>query len=171
MCYDCPSCQSWHLIPLYANDASQSLSFTIKPVRFGGAKSLDQDASTCALGASVTAASLNLITQFLPNRYGCSNGLLRANTVTCTFEDNHDKRANPALLVEGTQSIISVRLDYLVTAPPRRAILIMPYPIMALSRAMPVGVIIIKPCVGGLSYLPIKFCKNYNATTHTMPQD
>lgn len=37
------------------------------------------------------------------------------------FEQNHDKRANPALLVEGTQSIISVRLDYLVTAPPKRA--------------------------------------------------
>lgn len=38
------------------------------------------------------------------------------------FFDNHDKRANPALLVAGTQSIISVRLDYLVTAPPKRAI-------------------------------------------------
>lgn len=38
------------------------------------------------------------------------------------FYENHDKRANPALLVEGTKSILSVRLDYLVTAPPRRAI-------------------------------------------------
>lgn len=38
------------------------------------------------------------------------------------FEQNHDKRANPALLVEGTQSIISVRLDYLVTAPPKRSV-------------------------------------------------
>lgn len=38
------------------------------------------------------------------------------------FADNHDKRANPALLVEGTQSIISVRLDYLVSAPPKRSV-------------------------------------------------
>lgn len=38
------------------------------------------------------------------------------------FEQNHDKRANPALLVDGTQSIISVRLDYLVEPPPRRAV-------------------------------------------------
>lgn len=38
------------------------------------------------------------------------------------FYENHDKRANPALLVEGTKSILSVRLDYLVIAPPRRAI-------------------------------------------------
>lgn len=38
------------------------------------------------------------------------------------FKQNHDKRANPALLVEGTQSIISVRLDYSVEPPPRRCI-------------------------------------------------
>lgn len=38
------------------------------------------------------------------------------------FEDNHDKRANPALLVDKTQSIISVRLDYLVTPPPKRSV-------------------------------------------------
>lgn len=38
------------------------------------------------------------------------------------FLENHDKRANPALLVEGTQSIISVRLDYLVEAPPKRSV-------------------------------------------------
>ena len=38
------------------------------------------------------------------------------------FKDNHDKRANPALLVEGTNSIISVRLDYLVTPPPKRSV-------------------------------------------------
>ena len=38
------------------------------------------------------------------------------------FEDNHDKRANPALLVDRTQSIISVRLDYLVTPPPKRSV-------------------------------------------------
>lgn len=38
------------------------------------------------------------------------------------FYDNHDKRANPALLVEGTKSIISVRLNYLVKAPPKRSI-------------------------------------------------
>lgn len=38
------------------------------------------------------------------------------------FEANHDKRADPALLVEGTQSIISVRLDYLVTPPPKRSV-------------------------------------------------
>lgn len=38
------------------------------------------------------------------------------------FEENHDKRANPALLVAGTKSIISVRLDYLVTLPPKRAV-------------------------------------------------
>ncbi len=38
------------------------------------------------------------------------------------FAQNHDKRANPALLVAGTQSIISVRLDYLVAKPPKRAV-------------------------------------------------
>jgi epoxyqueuosine reductase len=38
------------------------------------------------------------------------------------FEANHDKRANPALLVDRTQSIISVRLDYLVTPPPKRSV-------------------------------------------------
>ena len=38
------------------------------------------------------------------------------------FDDNHDKRANPALLVDKTQSIISVRLDYLVTPPPKRSV-------------------------------------------------
>ena len=38
------------------------------------------------------------------------------------FTQNHDKRANPALLVEGTQSIITVRLDYLVTPPPKRSV-------------------------------------------------
>ncbi|WP_019518618.1 tRNA epoxyqueuosine(34) reductase QueG [Faucicola boevrei] len=38
------------------------------------------------------------------------------------FHENQDKRANPALLVAGTQSILSVRLDYLVTPPPKRAI-------------------------------------------------
>ena len=41
---------------------------------------------------------------------------------TLFFEDNHDKRANPALLVDKTQSIISVRLDYLVTPPPKRSV-------------------------------------------------
>lgn len=38
------------------------------------------------------------------------------------FHDNHDKRASPALLVEGTKSIISVRLNYLVEPPPKRTI-------------------------------------------------
>ncbi|ELA08228.1 ferredoxin [Moraxella macacae 0408225] len=38
------------------------------------------------------------------------------------FHENHDKRANPALLVAGTKSILSVRLDYLVTPPPKRSI-------------------------------------------------
>ncbi|MFW2176430.1 MULTISPECIES: tRNA epoxyqueuosine(34) reductase QueG [unclassified Moraxella] len=38
------------------------------------------------------------------------------------FLENHDKRANPALLVEGTQSIISVRLDYLVSKPANRTV-------------------------------------------------
>lgn len=38
------------------------------------------------------------------------------------LQDNHDKRANPALLVEGTKSILSVRLDYLVEPPPKRRI-------------------------------------------------
>lgn len=38
------------------------------------------------------------------------------------LQENHDKRANPTLLVEGTKSIISVRLDYLVAPPPKRSI-------------------------------------------------
>lgn len=38
------------------------------------------------------------------------------------FEQNHAKRGNPALLVAGTQSIISVRLDYLVETPPKRSV-------------------------------------------------
>ena len=38
-------------------------------------------------------------------------------------KDNHDKQCdNPALLVDKTQSIISVRLDYLVTPPPKRSV-------------------------------------------------
>lgn len=37
------------------------------------------------------------------------------------MENNHDKRANPALLVEGSKTIISVRMNYLEAAPkPRR---------------------------------------------------
>ncbi|WP_019671667.1 tRNA epoxyqueuosine(34) reductase QueG [Psychrobacter lutiphocae] len=37
------------------------------------------------------------------------------------MEKNHDKRANPALLVAGARTIISVRMDYLeVTPKPRR---------------------------------------------------
>lgn len=37
------------------------------------------------------------------------------------MELNHDKRANPGLLVEGSRTIISVRMDYLEAAPkPRR---------------------------------------------------
>ena len=37
------------------------------------------------------------------------------------MELNHDKRANPGLLVEGSRTILSVRMDYLETAPkPRR---------------------------------------------------
>ncbi|WP_230659308.1 tRNA epoxyqueuosine(34) reductase QueG [Psychrobacter sp. I-STPA10] len=38
------------------------------------------------------------------------------------LENNHDKRANPALLVEGARSIISVRMDYLQTPPKRRTV-------------------------------------------------
>lgn len=38
------------------------------------------------------------------------------------LENNHDKRANPALLVEGARSIISVRMDYLQTPPKRRCV-------------------------------------------------
>ncbi len=37
------------------------------------------------------------------------------------MELNHDKRANPGLLVEGSRTILSVRMDYLEVAPkPRR---------------------------------------------------
>lgn len=37
------------------------------------------------------------------------------------MELNHDKRANPGLLVEGSRTIVSVRMDYLEAAPkPRR---------------------------------------------------
>ena len=37
------------------------------------------------------------------------------------MELNHDKRANPGLLVEGSRTILSVRMDYLEAAPkPRR---------------------------------------------------
>ena len=37
------------------------------------------------------------------------------------MEKNHDKRANPGLLVEGSRTIVSVRMDYLEAAPkPRR---------------------------------------------------
>lgn len=37
------------------------------------------------------------------------------------MELNHDKRANPSLLVEGSRTILSVRMDYLEVAPkPRR---------------------------------------------------
>lgn len=37
------------------------------------------------------------------------------------MENNHDKRANPGLLVEGSRTIVSVRMDYLEAAPkPRR---------------------------------------------------
>ncbi|PNK60297.1 tRNA epoxyqueuosine(34) reductase QueG [Psychrobacter sp. FDAARGOS_221] len=37
------------------------------------------------------------------------------------LENNHDKRANPGLLVEGSRTIVSVRMDYLeVTPKPRR---------------------------------------------------
>ncbi|HJH08749.1 MAG TPA: tRNA epoxyqueuosine(34) reductase QueG [Psychrobacter pasteurii] len=38
------------------------------------------------------------------------------------LELNHDKRANPGLLVEGTRTIISVRMDYLETPPKPRQI-------------------------------------------------
>ena len=38
------------------------------------------------------------------------------------LQDHHDKRANPAQLVMGTQSIISVRMDYLTDAPTPRAV-------------------------------------------------
>ncbi|WP_227429884.1 tRNA epoxyqueuosine(34) reductase QueG [Psychrobacter sp. I-STPA6b] len=38
------------------------------------------------------------------------------------LENNHDKRANPALLVEGARSIISVRMDYLQVPPKPRSI-------------------------------------------------
>lgn len=37
------------------------------------------------------------------------------------MEQNHDKRANPGLLVEGSRTIVSVRMDYLENTPkPRR---------------------------------------------------
>lgn len=38
------------------------------------------------------------------------------------LHDNHDKRANPTLLVENTKSIICVRLDYLADKPAPREI-------------------------------------------------
>lgn len=38
------------------------------------------------------------------------------------LHNHHDKRADPTLLVENTQSIISVRLDYLTQAPKKRVI-------------------------------------------------
>lgn len=38
------------------------------------------------------------------------------------LQAHHDKRANPAKLVTGTQSIISVRMDYLTEAPKPRAV-------------------------------------------------
>lgn len=39
------------------------------------------------------------------------------------LHENHDKRANPALLVEGTQIILSVCLNYLVQPPERKKII------------------------------------------------
>lgn len=38
------------------------------------------------------------------------------------MENNHDKRANPALLVEGSRTILSVRMDYLEATPKPRSI-------------------------------------------------
>lgn len=38
------------------------------------------------------------------------------------MHEHHDLRANPSKLVEGTKTIISVRMDYLVTAPTPRTV-------------------------------------------------
>lgn len=53
---------------------------------------------------------------------GLRDWLAKGHHGQLTFmESNHDKRANPALLVEGSRTIISVRMDYLEAAPaPRR---------------------------------------------------
>ena len=52
------------------------------------------------------------------------------------LEQHHDKRANPALLVEGTRTIVSVRMNYLQDVPKPRTVADDELPIMPSSPAM-----------------------------------
>lgn len=68
--------------------------------------------SACGIARPDTRNQLEHLKEFLANGYEGNMTFLH---------DNHDKRADPTLLVENTKSIISVRLDYLTSAPkPRR---------------------------------------------------
>lgn len=54
---------------------------------------------------------------------GLRDWLAQSNHGQMTFlEKNHDKRANPSLLVEGSRTIISVRMDYLQIPPKPRTV-------------------------------------------------
>ena len=111
------------LIPLYANDASQSSeALQSSPSDLVALKAWIKT-QALALGFGDCGVIEPHHPIFAKQMLGLQQWLAAGKHGDMHFfEDNHDKRANPALLVEGTQSIISVRLDYLVTAPPRRAI-------------------------------------------------
>jgi hypothetical protein len=64
-----------------------------------------------------------------------------------------EKRWQPASLVEGTRSLISVRMDYLVEPPPRRKVPCEPE-MAVVSRYARVAAIITRRCASGCSNWP-----------------
>ena len=77
------------------------------------AQALELGFSDCVIAKPDAQAELARLQEYLDRGY---HGAMKF------LEDNLEKRANPALLVPGTRSIICVRMDYLVEVPEPRYI-------------------------------------------------
>ena len=77
------------------------------------AQALELGFSDCVIAKPDAQAELARLQEYLDRGYHGDMKFL---------EENLEKRANPALLVPGTRSIICVRMDYLVDAPEPRYI-------------------------------------------------
>lgn len=77
------------------------------------AQALDIGFSACGIARPDTRNQLAHLKAYLEKGHEGNMAFLH---------NHHDKRADPTLLVENTQSIISVRLDYLTQAPKKRTV-------------------------------------------------
>lgn len=76
-------------------------------------QALDLGFSGCGIAPANSQNQLKHLQAYLAKGYAGDMQFLH---------QHHDKRANPSLLVAGTKSVISVRMDYLTTPPPKRSV-------------------------------------------------